>query len=97
MPEPPMMPRTAFVMISPLSVETTVAGFCGESDVLTLRHSGAVRRIEPGISRFSDVQLHIRVRSNASPRNDRLKFSHRRRLLLGRTMPQLRSKYGFCD
>jgi hypothetical protein len=35
-----------------------------------LRHSGMVRRTRPGISRFSDVQLHIVVRCFASPRND---------------------------
>src|ERR1700721_3642203 len=29
-----------------------------------------VRRTRPGISRFSDVQLHIVVRCSASPRND---------------------------
>src|SRR5882724_2648643 len=34
------------------------------------RHSGMVRSTRPGISRFSDVQLHIVVRCFASPRND---------------------------
>src|SRR5450756_2680581 len=33
-------------------------------------HSGARRRREPGISRFSDVQLHIVVRVFDAPRND---------------------------
>src|SRR4029077_15646049 len=32
--------------------------------------AGARRRREPGISRFSDVRLHIVVRCFASPRND---------------------------
>jgi hypothetical protein len=31
---------------------------------------GAVQSIEPGISRFSDVQLHIGVRVFDAPRND---------------------------
>jgi hypothetical protein len=39
----------------------------------SLPHSGMVRRTRPGISRFSDVQLHIVVRCCASPRNDGLK------------------------
>jgi hypothetical protein len=38
--------------------------------ILDARHSGMVRRTRPGISRFSDVQLHIIVRCFASPRND---------------------------
>jgi hypothetical protein len=29
------------------------------ASALLLRHSGAMRSIEPGISRFPDVQLHI--------------------------------------
>src|ERR1700693_5157777 len=37
------------------------------------RHSGMVRSTRPGISRFSDVQLHIVVRCFASPRNDGLR------------------------
>ena len=37
------------------------------------RHSGMVRSTRPGISRFSDVQLHIGVRCFASPRNDCLR------------------------
>src|SRR5271154_4895539 len=36
------------------------------------RHSGTVGTTGPGISRFSDVQLHIVVRCCASPRNDGL-------------------------
>ena len=34
------------------------------------RHSGMVRRTRPGISRFSDVQLHIIARIFDAPRND---------------------------
>src|SRR4051794_36137643 len=37
-------------------------------------HSGMVRRTRPGISRFSDVQLHIIVRRFASPRNALIKI-----------------------
>src|SRR5260370_14449857 len=36
-----------------------------------------VRRTRPGISRFSDVQLHIIVRGFASPRNDEEVFPRR--------------------
>jgi hypothetical protein len=38
---------------------------------LLLRHSGAMRSIEPGVSRFSDVQVHIVVRVFDAPRNDK--------------------------
>jgi hypothetical protein len=47
----------------------------GERDLNGQRRSGAMRSIEPGTSRFSDVQLHIVVRCFASPRNDEYIFA----------------------
>src|ERR1700751_5279217 len=59
MPEPPMIPRTAFVMISPLGVEATLAEFCDGGDVVGLRHSGAVRRTEPRVRHCALGNLEI--------------------------------------
>src|ERR1700733_6450617 len=48
-----------------MAVPGVLTGLCM---LIVLRcHSGAARRAEPGISRFSDVQLHIVVRAIARP------------------------------
>src|SRR5581483_10750384 len=47
MPEPPMMPRIAFVMISPLSLGESVAAFCDRSDVLAHPSFRGMRSMNP--------------------------------------------------
>src|ERR1700732_772977 len=58
--------------VASLTVTEVAEVLAGLRDNALLRHSGMVRRTRPGISRFSDVQLHIVARCFASPRNDGL-------------------------
>src|ERR1700760_1476697 len=53
MPDPPMMPRTAFVMISPPSDEVPLAEFEDKGDVVSHAVIPGHAKHEPGISRHN--------------------------------------------
>jgi hypothetical protein len=62
-----LSPKSNFMRAPLLGEPATTSGWISAAGMRKhvcywTRHSGMVRRTRPGISRFSDVQLHIAVR-----------------------------------